>query len=123
MKSQRQNPTTSPSKRARAIKRPGVMNRLETRYSEHLQALQDTGEILRFDYEPEKFNLGPKTYYTPDFRVVTTEGYIEFHECKGFWRQSGRIKIKVASDLHPMYKWIAVQWKNKSWVFEPIGKY
>jgi hypothetical protein len=117
------NPTTSHSKRARAIKRPGVMNRFETRYSEHLQARQDVGEILRFDYEPEKFKLAKATFYTPDFRVVTAEGYIEFHECKGFWRQSGRIKIKCASDIHPMYKWIAVQWKDKTWVFEPIGNY
>ena len=118
-KNQSQTKTTSRSKAT--IKRPGVMNRLETRYSEHLESRREAGEIVRWDYEPEKFRLAKATFYTPDFRVVTKEHFIELHEVKGFWRgpggQNGRTKLKVASEMHP-YRFIAVQWKDKAWVYE-----
>jgi hypothetical protein len=93
------------------------MNRLEARYSEYLESLKEAGEIVRWEYEPEKLRLAKATFYTPDFRVITKEHFVEFHETKGFWRSAGRIKIKIASEMHP-YRFIAIQWKNKSWEFE-----
>lgn len=110
---------TIESRSKATIKRPGVMNRLEARYSEYLESLKEAGEIVRWDYEPEKLRLAKATFYTPDFRVVTKEHFIELHEVKGFWRQSGRIKLKLAAELHP-YRFIAIQWaaKDKRWEFE-----
>jgi hypothetical protein len=112
----------SPSKKAKGrIKRPGVMTKLEERYSERLELLKETGEILRWDYEPAKLRLAKGTWYTPDFRVITKNNYIEYHETKGFWRSTGRVKIKVAAEVHDCYKFVAVQWKNKAWEFEYFG--
>jgi len=111
----------SPSKAKARIKRPGTMNGLERRYSERLEAQRKEGLILRWDYEPVKLRLAKGTYYTPDFRVLTAEGFIEYHETKGFWRSTGRVKIKVASEIHDCYKFTAVEWKNKTWKFEYFG--
>ena len=100
------------------IKRPGVMNKLETRYSEYLEDLRLKGEILRWDYEPVKLRLAKGTYYTPDFRVQKNDGTIEYHETKGFWRTTGRVKIKCASETHNIYRFVGVEWKKKAWIFE-----
>jgi len=112
--------TTSPSKAKARIKRPGVMTKLEERYSEHLEALRLCGEIQRWDYEPVKLRLAKGTYYTPDFRVLKND-YIYYHEVKGFWRSTGRVKIKCAAEVHDCYQFIAIQWKNKSWEYEYFG--
>ena len=103
------------------IKRPGVMNRLETRYSEFLEERRLRGEIVRWDYEPIKLRLAKGTYYSPDFRVQVAEtGEIEFHEVKGCWQKypAGRVKFKVAAETHSLYRFVGVEWRNKNWKFE-----
>lgn len=95
----------------------GAMNKLEARYSAHLDLLVKTGEIVRYDFDCERLRIGKKCFYEPDFRIVRPDVSIEFHEVKGFWRDDARVKIKVAAELHP-YKFVAVQWKQKQWVYE-----
>jgi len=113
----------SPSKAKARIKRPGVMNRLEIRYSEHLEAQRAEGLILRWDYEPIKLRLAKGTYYTPDFRVLTADGFVEYHETKGCWTKypASRVKIKVAAEVHDCYKFVGIEWKNKTWKYEYFG--
>ena len=85
------------------------MNKTEAAYASHLMARKLVGEIERFDFEPEKFRLADRTYYTPDFRVILMQdGTVEFHEVKGFWEDDARVKIKVAAELHP-YRFVAVK--------------
>ena len=39
--------------------------------------------------------------------MLPRSGVLELHECKGFWRDDARVKIKVAASLYP-FKFIAV---------------
>jgi hypothetical protein len=99
------------------------MNKTEQRYAEYLSGLIRVGEILRFDFEPVKLRLAKSTFYTPDFRVVTVDHYIQYHEVKGFWRDDARVKIKCAAEKHDCYQFIAIQWvaKKKEWSREHFG--
>lgn len=79
----------------------GFKSKLEERYQAHLADRVRRGEIASFAYEPEKLRLADGTFYTPDFRVVTAEGFVQFHETKGFMREAARIRLNVAAELHP----------------------
>ena len=101
--------------RARS-KRPqkpqGEMNKTEASYAYVLKMRQLAGEILHYDYEPERLRLADNTYYVPDFRVLMADGTIEFHEVKAvtvngkvLCEDDARVKFKVAAELHWMYGW------------------
>lgn len=95
------------------------MNNLERAYSNYLEARRKAGEILRWDFEPEKLRLADRTFYTPDFRVIDSEGRIEFHETKGFMRDDAAVKIKVAAEQHP-YVFKLVMQKRGQWDIQTI---
>lgn len=104
--------------RPRPQQTPGQMNKTEQRYqAEVLEILKRAGEIQRYKFEGVKFKLAPKTFLTPDFYVVGND-CIEIHEVKGHWEDDARVKMKVAAEMFPEFKWVAVQWKNKQWVTE-----
>jgi len=93
------------------------MNKTETRYANYLENAKLQGTILAWAFEPVKFRLAKKTFYTPDFMVITRD-QIQLHEVKGFWRDDARVKIKVARETFPWFRWVAVQWKQKEWRME-----
>jgi hypothetical protein len=96
-------------------------NKLERRYGDHLEILRRAGEVYEYAFEPEKFRLADRTFYTPDYRVLMPDGTVEFHEVKGgFWEDDARVKIKVAADMHP-YIFVAVQWFKGQWAYERFG--
>jgi hypothetical protein len=103
----------------KATPRRRRMNKLEERYSVLLDARKVTGEIHRWDFEPEKFRLADNTFYTPDFRLVLRDYTVEFHEVKGFMRDDAMVKIKVAAELHP-YKFVLVRCTKGQWSTEEI---
>lgn len=107
--------------RARPV--AGTMNNLEKDYSEFLLLRQRAGEITEFKFEGIKLRLAPKTFYTPDFVVVTEES-IELHEVKGFWEDDARVKIKVAAEMFWWFRFRAVQRpsKTKGFVYEDFNK-
>lgn len=96
----------------------GKMNKTEEEYSKVLEAQRLTGEIHHWQFEAMALRLADRTTYTPDFLVIDKNGLISFIEVKGFWHQSGRIKIKVASELHPWFEFKAVKYKKKEWSYE-----
>lgn len=79
----------------------GAMNRSEQAYAAHLEARKHAGEVLWYAFEAVKLRLADNTFYTPDFAVMMADGVIEMHECKGFWQDDARVKIKVAASLFP----------------------
>lgn len=95
----------------------GVMNKLETAYSLKLENDKHLGLIQWYAFEAMKFRLAKKTFYTPDFIVLTDDGFIQAHEVKGFWEDDARVKIKCAAEKFPI-KFIAIQRKKKEWVIE-----
>jgi len=89
-------------------RKPGAMNAMEAAYARVLELRRispwsdsSPPDVVRWDFEPEKLRLADMTYYVPDFRVLLLDGSIEFHEVKGFMEPTGRVKIKVAAELHP----------------------
>jgi hypothetical protein len=99
--------------------RPGQMNALEARYGLHLEALRREGKIVWFKYEAIKLRLADKTFYTPDFLIVTADGTFEAHETKGFWTDDARVKIKCAAEIYPI-RFVALKWVKGEWQCEEI---
>ncbi len=94
--------------KAQKRRQPGEMTKTEARYAEILEAMRLTGEIDRWDFEPETFTLGKDCRYTPDFRVVNLPDLdVEFIEVKpANWEHipnqtNSRTKIHVAAEHHP----------------------
>ncbi|WNV10180.1 DUF1064 domain-containing protein [Tardiphaga sp. 709] len=90
----------------------GEMNKTEQAYAEHLDQRRMAGDIQWFKFEPMKLRLADNTFYSPDFIVLTSDGYLESHEVKGFWQDDARVKIKVAASIYP-FRFIAVKVKAK----------
>lgn len=103
--------------RAALISRYAGMNRLEQSYA---AALDEQSQIQIWWYESLKFKLADRTFYTPDFLVQTTEGFLELHEVKGFWRDDARVKWKTCAALYPQFRWIAVQRIKGQWQEERL---
>jgi hypothetical protein len=85
------------------------MNSLESKYATYLEEQKLAGLIVDYWYERVKFRLADRTYYTPDFLVQHADDTLGVHECKGFWEEDARIKIKVAAEQNPAFRFIAVQ--------------
>lgn len=83
-------------------RRDGSMNGLEKRYAAYLETKLRAGTLARYTFEPVKFRLADKSYYTPDFMLMLPDGEIQFHEVKGgLWLANARTKLKVCAELHP----------------------
>ena len=95
----------------------GVMNGLEKKYAQRLEMLKYQGEILWYAFEGQKFRLADKTFYTPDFMVLTADGQFKAFEVKGHWQDDARVKIKVAAEMHPI-QFVGVMLKSGVWVYE-----
>ena len=101
------------------------MNKLETAYSQYLDALKFGKDIVDYRFEPFKLILvhgvphqRNETSYKPDFLVI--KDVFEIHEVKGFWRDDARIKLKMAAQMFPWFKFFAVTKKKGLWVWERI---
>lgn len=103
----------------------GVMNKTEARYaSEVLELGKLEGEIKEYWYESVKLKLADGAWFTVDFFVLLSNGILECHEVKGFWRESARVRIKVAAERYPFRFVSASRIKKKAgggWAMEAFG--
>jgi G:T-mismatch repair DNA endonuclease (very short patch repair protein) len=90
----------------------GQMNQMEADYARFLDEKIVDGLVQWYRFEGVKLRLADNTFYTPDFVVMDHNGFIECHECKGFWTDDGRVKIKVAASQYP-FRFIAVKKEAK----------
>jgi hypothetical protein len=97
------------------------MNKLESAYADHLATRRAVGVVVSFEFEAIKLRLADRTWYTPDFCVVTPD-HVEFHEVKGFWEDDARVKWKVAAERNPWARWMAFTLVNGTWAGEEYGK-
>lgn len=108
--------------KARARPRPtDGPNKLETEYGNFLELQKRGGLITWYAFSLLKIRLADRTFYTPDYVVVNAALELEFHEVKGFWEDDARVKIKVAAEQNPHFKFIAVQKKKSApsgWEYE-----
>lgn len=90
----------------------GERNKTEKAYEDMLETMLYAGEILWYKFEGITLKLADNTRYTPDFFVMNSNGILECHEVKGFWRDDAKVKIKVAAENFP-FKFIAAKQKAK----------
>ncbi len=110
-----------PAKPTHTMPKTNGMNKLEARYArEVLDIWQMAREIISWKYEAIKLRLAKRTYYTPDFLVISLTG-IEIHETKGHWEDDSRVKIKVAAEMFPEFKFVAVQLRKGIWIYETFS--
>ena len=114
--------------RAYGRRQPGVMNKVETRYSQHLETRKIAKEVEWFAYEAMTFKIGHDVRYTPDFVVMLTDGTIEAHEVKGvkrdkvtqeetfFSMDDAKLKIRVAAAKFPMFRFAIAFPGRDGWV-------
>lgn len=100
-------------------KKAGTMNGLERDYSMRLQALKREGAIEAYWYESFKIRLADKTWFTPDFLVLTADGFLEFHETKGFMLDDANVKLKVAAENWP-FKFLLIKKIKGTWEIKEI---
>ena len=94
---------------------PGVMNKLEAAWAVELDGSGDAWE-----FERVTLKLAPDTRYTPDFLVIGPAGDVQFHEVKGFMRDDARVKLKVAADRFPWFRFHLVTRTGGAWQVEEI---
>lgn len=101
---------------------PSAMkNNTERAYAENLNLRIAAGEVHAWKYEGMKLRLATGAWYTPDFLVILADGAIEFHEVKGMWREAAKVRIKVAADTFPEFRFIAIQHIKGQWIREAFG--
>lgn len=119
-KKKQQSKGSTSQKRFQALGRlkAGEMNKTEKAYSNFLEARNRIGEILWYSFEPINIRLAKNTFYKVDFLVMTKEGYLEAHEVKGFWTDDARVKIKIAAEKLPVFKFVAARLEKGNWIYE-----
>jgi hypothetical protein len=81
------------------------MNSLEARYVvEILDPGVAGGNVAGWFFESFRLKLAPKTFYTPDFMVIKSDGQIVFREVKGFLREDASVKFKWAREVYPFFE-------------------
>lgn len=91
------------------------MNKLEQAWANELELAKRAGEVLDYRYEAVKLRLADKTFYTPDFMVIQKDGTIRFDETKGFMREAARVRLNVAVDCYPQFRFRLIQKKKGQW--------
>ena len=113
----------NPRARGRSQHVPGKMNALEAAYAEVLESERRDGTIQNYWFEKIKLVLADRCTYMPDFMVLTDDGFIEMHECKGFPTDTWKVKWKLSIDQFPLFKFVLVTRKNakSEWVREEVA--
>lgn len=120
-----QSQPVKPSRRGgRAQARHDTMNKTEAAYARMLESMKAKHEIREYAFQPVKFRLADKTYYTPDFQVVCEDWTVEYIDVKGrsgdkaWCEDDARVKIKVCAELHPFAFKIVWPQKGGGWGVE-----
>lgn len=77
----------------------------EANYARYLNLLKQQGDIISWEYEPERFIFEKITHgtrsYCPDFKIITKNGGIEYHEVKGWLTKKGHTALKRMFKFFP----------------------
>jgi hypothetical protein len=79
----------------------GYDSQLEREYAAVLEAQRVAGEILWWKHHAMRLRLANETFYSTDFLVMLPSHELELHECKGFIRESARVRVNVIAEMYP----------------------
>ncbi len=110
-------------------KEPGDgMNKTERAFAEMLNQNLSSRQY-QWAREPLKLRLAGRTWYTPDFgvwylfNVEASLGNLTLVEVKGFMRDDASVKIKVAANLYPMWRFLLVRREGRhGWNVREVGR-
>jgi hypothetical protein len=102
----------------------GDMNKTEAAYAQLLEAKKHTGEIIDWRFHPIRVRLADRTYYEPDFLVMTAARELQIHETKGaFTTDKGQMKIKLCAEVLPWFRvFKCSKQKDGSWAIQEFSK-
>lgn len=94
------------------------MNKTEARWhtGDILPRLR-SGALIWCEHEALKLRVGmERTWYTPDYAALRSDGTLEITEVKGgYIHEDARVKFQAAARLYPWMHWRMVQWVRGSW--------
>jgi hypothetical protein len=105
---------TAPRAKGRPAPSP-YRSQLEADYAQRLELQRIAGEVLGYDYEGMRLNLGGGAWYKPDFLILPPSMELTLAEVKGFWREAARVRIKVAAAKYPYLRFVAVTREDGVW--------
>ena len=89
-------------------------SKLEAEYGKHLEIMKRAGEIVDYKHQPLKLRLADLTYYSPDYAVLHNDDSMAFVEVKSYWEDDARVKIKVAAEQFPWFRFVAAERRRKA---------
>lgn len=104
----------------------GRLNKTEEAYRQHLEARRMAGEVAWFKFEGIKLRLADNCFLTVDFAVLTSNGLLEMHDCKGckaIFTDDAKVKMKVAAASYPFVFKVAFpvpKSRGGGWIVEEI---
>jgi hypothetical protein len=105
---------------AKVRKAASRMNGQEQEYANLFLGQLDHG------FEEIALRLADGSWYTPDFWVKAKDDVLEFHEVKGHWREAARVRIRVAAERYPQFRFKAFRKLPKAlggmWQVEHFGQ-
>lgn len=84
-------------------------SKLEAEWAQVLELRKRAGEIVHWAYEPITLKLADGSRFTPDFMTIRADREIEFFETKGFMREAANVRLKVAAELYPWFRFTLVR--------------
>lgn len=102
---------------------PQEGNKTEAAFGLRLASMLQAGEIFWYRFQPLRLRIGrggrhKDAYYKPDFAALTPNGQLVIYEVKGFWREAARVRIRVAAEVFPFFKFIAATKTKDGWDYE-----
>lgn len=94
--------------KAATARHKNKMNKLEAAYAQKLELERLAGVWQWWAFNSIKLRLATGAYYTPDFALIDAGGHLIIHETKGHWREAAKVRIKVAAELYPHFRFVAV---------------
>ena len=93
----------------------GRMNKTEAEYERLFLGGKAHG------YEEITLRLGDDCRLTIDFWMLADDDVLEFHEVKGFWRDDAKVKLRVAAERYPHFRFRAFRKDKTGWHVEHFG--
>lgn len=91
-------------------------SKAEARYAQQLEAQRLAGQIRAWSYEPITVTLataaGHRARFTPDFGVRHMDDSIEMREVKGHMREAARVRLLLAVQDWPCFRW-SIVWARR----------
>lgn len=110
-----------PQPSRRVLSLAGHLNKTEAAFWDRVRPSPLIRQIAR---EPVTFRLAGRTRYTPDFGVwpeliAEHDGRFTLCEVKGFMRDDAAVKLKVAAEMFPWFRWLLVRRERRQgWGWE-----